>query len=36
MAAAALALAAANGPLAEVYHYALETRLGPVLSPKLG
>ncbi|MDP8912146.1 MAG: Na+/H+ antiporter NhaA [Pseudomonadota bacterium] len=36
MGAAALALVAANSPLAEVYHHALETRLGPVLSPKLG
>lgn len=36
MGAAALALAAANGPLAGAYHHALETRLGPVLSPKLG
>ena len=36
MAAAALALAVANSPLAELYHDALETPVGPVLTAKLG
>jgi NhaA family Na+:H+ antiporter len=36
MAAAALALIVANGPLGETYHHLLETETGPLLSPKLG
>jgi NhaA family Na+:H+ antiporter len=36
MAAAALALLAANGPLAEAYHHLVHAETGPVLSSKLG
>ena len=36
MAAAALALIAANGPLAEAYHHLIHAETGPVLTPKLG
>ena len=36
IAAAALALVVANGPLADAYHHLLHARTGPVLSPKLG
>ena len=36
MAAAALALLVANSPLAAAYHQLLETRTGPLLTPKLG
>ncbi len=36
MAAAALAMIAANGPLAHAYHQLLEAPIGPALTPKLG
>jgi NhaA family Na+:H+ antiporter len=36
MAAAALALAAANGPFAEAYHHLVHAETGPVLAPRLG
>jgi NhaA family Na+:H+ antiporter len=36
MAAAALALIVANGPLADAYHHLLHAPLGPVLTEKLG
>jgi NhaA family Na+:H+ antiporter len=36
MAAAALALLVANSPLAAAYHQLLETKTGPLLTPKLG
>jgi NhaA family Na+:H+ antiporter len=36
MAAAALALIVANGPLGDAYHHALHDETGPVLTPKLG
>jgi len=36
MAAAALALIVANGPLGETYRHLLHAQTGPVLSPKLG
>lgn len=36
MAAAALALIVANGPLGEAYRHLLHAETGPVLSPKLG
>jgi NhaA family Na+:H+ antiporter len=36
MASAALALAAANSPLAEAYHHLVHAETGPVLSDKLG
>lgn len=36
MVAAALALVAANSPLAEAYHHLLHLETGPALSPKLG
>ncbi len=36
MAAAALALIVANGPLGEAYHHLLHAPIGPVLSEKLG
>jgi NhaA family Na+:H+ antiporter len=36
MAAAALALIAANGPLADAYHHLLHAPIGPALSEKLG
>jgi NhaA family Na+:H+ antiporter len=36
MAAAALALFAANSPLAEAYHHLVHAETGPVLSAKLG
>ena len=36
IAAAAMALLVANGPLAEPYHHLLHDPIGPTLSPKLG
>lgn len=36
MAAAALAMVLANGPLAEIYHHFLHAETGPVISEKLG
>jgi Na+:H+ antiporter, NhaA family len=36
MAAAALALILANGPLGEAYHHFLDREVGPELTPKLG
>src|SRR6218665_2717067 len=36
MAAALLALLAANGPLGEAYRHLLHAETGPLLSPKLG
>jgi NhaA family Na+:H+ antiporter len=36
MAAAALAMAVANSPLAEGYHHLMDAETGPVLAPKIG
>ena len=36
MAAAALAMVAANSPLADAYFHLLHVETGPVLAPKLG